>query len=249
MSPRVLSVASHQQREQELLLAARELIERESIHALTIDKLVTVVPYSKGTIYNHFSSKEDLLVAVANLCIEEVTELFARAVAYQGSSRERGSVLMLSYLIWARLHPMQLFIVLTSHSPAVIERAEPKRVERHFQLEGLLMAQVMKVFDAALLSGDLQLPPGIDVQRLVFSMWSAGFGAMALVTSKCECGGAAGFEIEREFFTNVRLMADGMQWRPLSSEHDYLAVWKRVAGALFADEMRQLEALGRPLRI
>lgn len=248
MSPRVLSEQSQADRELELIQQARLLIERDGIHALTIDKLVTMVPYSKGTIYNHFGSKEDLLIAVANLCITEVTELFRRAMSYKGKSRECGLVIMLSYLIWARLHPMQLFIVLTAHSPSVVERADDKRTERHLQLEGQLMQLVLKVFTDAVEDGDLVLPPGMDVQRMVFAMWSAGFGAIALVTSKCDCAGAIGFEIEREFFTNVQMMADGMQWQPMSNAFDYKAVLRKASTELFAEEMQQLEALGRPLQ-
>lgn len=248
MAPRVLTEHSQAERELELIQQARLLIEQEGIHALTIDKLVTVVPYSKGTIYNHFTSKEDLLIAVANLCLEEVTELFRRAISYRGSSRERGLVLMLSYLIWARLHPMQLFIVLTAHSPSVVERADDKRTERHLQLEGVLMQEVVKIFNDAILEGALVLPEGMDVQRLVFAMWSASFGAMALVTSKCDCAGAIGLDIEREFFTNVQMMADGMAWQPLSRSFDYRSVLKKASTELFAEEMALLQSLGRSLQ-
>lgn len=249
MSPRVLTEETQQQREHELIQKARELIEQDGIHALTIDKLVTVVPYSKGTIYNHFIGKEDLLIAVANQCIEEVTELFRRAISYQGKSRERGLAVMLSYLIWARLHPMQLFIVLTAHSPSVVERADKKRVDRHLHLESILMQEILEVFDAGISANELKLPAGMDVHRAVFSMWSAGFGAIALVTSKCDCAGAIGFEIEREFFTNVQLMADGLGWTPHSTQVDYLRVLKDIAEKLFAEEMHQLQALGRPIRL
>jgi len=92
-------------RENELIELARSLTIKNCLTTLTIDKLVNASDYSKGTIYKHFLSKEDLLIAICNTCVREIQALFVRALKFKGNSREKMLAVIVSYLIWAKLHP------------------------------------------------------------------------------------------------------------------------------------------------
>ena len=78
-----------QDREQRILELARVMIVREGYHGLSMDRIAEEMEYSKGTIYQHFSCKEDILMALVNQTMERRLDLFQRAAAYPGRSRER----------------------------------------------------------------------------------------------------------------------------------------------------------------
>ena len=241
MSPRTISESEFETREAELIEIARSLVEKECLTTLTIDKLVAAAPYSKGTIYKHFISKEDLLMAICNKCIQEVQELFVRALNFKGNSRERIMAVMVSYIIWAKLHPSQLFAVLSAHSPSVAACTSDERNTTHHQCEASLMGIMNQEIGKAIEAGDLELPEDMVFEQVTFAMWSASWGAMALIMSKGHSEKLQPMVLERESFTNARLVLDGFGWKPLSKDWNYKETIKRIAHELFQPEIDALE--------
>ena len=79
-------------REQELLRIALDIVESEGYGNLTMDKLTSASPYSKGTIYNHFSSKEDVITALCNQALRHEISLFKKAALFNGTTRKGAGV-------------------------------------------------------------------------------------------------------------------------------------------------------------
>lgn len=110
-------------REQELLHIAHQLVKAEGYANLTMDKLTAASPYSKGTIYNHFSSKEDVITALCNSALRHEISLFKKAELFNGSSREKALALHQAYLLSAKMQPILFSCLLTAKSPWVQEKA------------------------------------------------------------------------------------------------------------------------------
>jgi AcrR family transcriptional regulator len=53
------------ERQDELLVIAEQLVTEQGFANFTMDKLTAHSSYSKGTIYNHFNSKEGLIAALS----------------------------------------------------------------------------------------------------------------------------------------------------------------------------------------
>ena len=53
------------EREQLLLRVARKMLIEQGYSGLSMDQLAEATEYSKGTVYQHFSTKEDLVTALA----------------------------------------------------------------------------------------------------------------------------------------------------------------------------------------
>ncbi len=53
------------QREAYLLDVARKMLMEHGFSGLSMDRLAEATEYSKGTVYQHFSTKEDLVAALA----------------------------------------------------------------------------------------------------------------------------------------------------------------------------------------
>ena len=60
------------ERERLIIEHADDLLGRHGYHGLNLDELAERIEYSKATIYNHYESKDDLVINVplyeANLC-------------------------------------------------------------------------------------------------------------------------------------------------------------------------------------
>ena len=76
-------------REQLILEKAKHLFSEYGYDGVSMDQIAEAVEYSKGVLYKHFSSKEELYMA---LCAEELDSLarsFEEAVRGGGTARER----------------------------------------------------------------------------------------------------------------------------------------------------------------
>ncbi len=247
MSPRTMTPDDFNSREKELIALSRNLINEECLSTLTIDRIVAAAPYSKGTIYKHFTSKEDLILAICNSCMQELQALFTRALKFDGNSRERIVAVNIAYVIWSKLHPTQLFIVLSAHSPNVIACASTERITDHHNRETEMMGLLNVEISNAIKAGDLSLPEDMSFEQVTFALWSSTWGAMALITTNGESLNFNNMVLERESYTNVKLILDGFGWLPLSNQWDYSHTIKRIINELFQHEIDLLEKNNTPL--
>ncbi len=76
-------------RQQEILNAARELFIRKGYHNTTLEEIAHYAEFGKGTIYNYFSSKEELFYGIIERLANETFTLVQSAIATSGSAREK----------------------------------------------------------------------------------------------------------------------------------------------------------------
>ncbi len=243
MSPRVIREEDLIKREAELIDTALDIMKDSGTAGLTMDKVVARVPYSKGTVYSHFISKEDLLTGVCNTSMGMLVNLFQRAVNFDGTPRERILTLLYGYLLHARLHPQRFMLVVSAKTDNLMERTSSKRLEEHQQMERNLMGSMAVLVETAVEHGEFTLPSHMTIQQVVFSIWATSFGVIALLISTVQkCSGRDELDVEREAINNANLLLDGLNWHPLSREFDYQITLRRIASEVYADELAQIEA-------
>lgn len=226
------------ERELALLDIAENIMLVEGFSGLTMDKLVAACPYSKGTVYNHFNSKEDLLCA---LCIKGMRislELFKKAQGFSGNSREKILAIHFAYRLHALAYPTLFLCVLTSQTPAVKEKAAPQRLQLQEQLDKELTGYIDKLFSLALDKGDIRAD--LEVRQLTFSSWALSFGSNALLTMAGGVQGVQRLDQDQALLTSINLLMDGMGWQPMSRDWDYSASWQRIGMDVFATELNEL---------
>ena len=96
---------ARKEREKLILDHADDLLRFNGYLGLNLDELAKRIEYSKATIYNHYSSKEDLVLGVATMHLKTRTELFGRALTFDGRTRERILAIGLADQIMAQLCP------------------------------------------------------------------------------------------------------------------------------------------------
>lgn len=75
-TPRSLKERQREERERLIIQAAVDLLLEKGYHEMSMDEIATRVGISKGTVYLHFPSKEDLVFAV----LQEDRQRFQRTV-------------------------------------------------------------------------------------------------------------------------------------------------------------------------
>lgn len=232
-------------RELELLQIARQLVEAEGYANLTMDKLTAASPYSKGTIYNHFSSKEDVITALCNAALRQEISLFKKAELFHGSSREKALALHQAYLLSAKMQPILFNCVLTAKSPWVQEKSSIVRLTTQQELEKEISGMVDLLLQQAIDANELQPKAGATVDLMAFANWAISFGGIALLSSASETYSIERLQGAHPFLFNLNCMLDGMNWLPLSTDWDYCQSWLRIEKEIFSTEQQQL-ATGLP---
>lgn len=118
------------EREQRLLRAALDVVARDGLHNLTLARLATETSYSKGTIYNHFTCREDLLVALSTDSAKRQLRYY-QAIAdmpWDGVRALYG--LMLAYMRHAETAPELFESSIAALANEVGSLASPERLER-----------------------------------------------------------------------------------------------------------------------
>lgn len=93
------------QRETLIIDTARTLLLEVGYIDLNMDRIAEITEYSKGTIYQHFSCKEEILVQMLIQSAQQCGTFLGRGSQFQGTPRERVAAMALGYDLFIRLHP------------------------------------------------------------------------------------------------------------------------------------------------
>ena len=77
------------QHEEEILQAARELFARKGYYNTTLEEIAHHAQFGKGTIYNYFSSKEDLFFGILNGLLDTGVQIAESSMTIPGSLRDK----------------------------------------------------------------------------------------------------------------------------------------------------------------
>ncbi len=96
--PRPLKERQREEREELILQAAEAVLTEKGYYDTSIDEIAARVGIAKGTVYLHFPSKEDLVVALVERELLTFLEAVEQAVGQAMSARERlESILRVTY--------------------------------------------------------------------------------------------------------------------------------------------------------
>jgi AcrR family transcriptional regulator len=228
-------------REEELVDLAVSILNQDGFAGMSLEKLTAKSCYSKGTIYNHFSSKEDCLSALCIRAISSIMVFFKRALEFNGNSREKAVAVHYAYQLYARMQPTLFMAVLSSKAPGVREKTSAERMQLMDALEFEINNFSDQMFRDAIADGSLELPDHLSIEILSFSNWAMSFGTNALATSATEAKAVNRLDPNTLLLQNISILLDGMNWHPLSKDWDYQKTWQRVEQEIFADDIQLIK--------
>lgn len=115
-------------RQNDILHAARELFARNGFHETTLDDIARHAEFGKGTIYNYFSSKEDLFFTIVGEVLEAIHGIAKSAVgAPEGGARDKLTAYARNIVSYCREHS-ELIRVISREHPHIDSREHKARV-------------------------------------------------------------------------------------------------------------------------
>ncbi|MDY3562012.1 TetR/AcrR family transcriptional regulator [Gemmata sp. JC673] len=233
-----------QQREVEFLDLARRMITEGGLANFNMDRLAEATEYSKGTLYQHFGSKEDLVSALAVQSLTRRVSWFERAVRFGGSTRERIQALTVAEEIFVTLQPQHFRSELLIKVDDFASRASAERRAEIETLETRCFGLMRLVVDDAMRVGDLALPPHRTVGDVVIGLVSLHVGMFTVINSMPELLRQANVTHPlRALRDHIAVHLDGLGWRPLAHQYNHASTRQRILNEVFPEESQQAGCL------
>ena len=229
------------QREEHIVQAALKQIDKAGYGSLTLEQLARDVKCSKGTVYNHFANKEDLLVELGARCCHEQLKFYNKLNDYEGNSREKIMAIFLAYQIYSFLNPALFICILNLQNTSVMERASEDRLNRYRIKEMGVVSRLVTTIQGGVDDGDIEVENQSDVLRLAFTGWALAFGNISLMMSAQGAFLTQQADREKQLFMSVQMLLDGGNWLPLSKDKDYEKSWHEIGQRFFSSELEELE--------
>jgi AcrR family transcriptional regulator len=220
-------------REAQILAVARDQILEGGYLGLNMDRIAAQIEYSKGTIYQHFRNKEEILLALVNDALDTRQRMFRVASAFEGQGRVRLATVGAAAEAFVQHFPYHFKVEQIVRAASIWEKTSPERRQLMQTCEKSCMETVVELVHNGVAAGDLTLPEGVRPEEVVFGVWSIYLGAQ-IITHTSDTLHEIGIECPiRSLRTNQQRMLDGYGWRPLSTDFDYHAHMDRVKAELF----------------
>lgn len=224
------------EREKKILVLARGMLKDVGYHGLSMDRIATEMDYSKGTIYQHFPNKEEIILALANQALEQRLSMFERASLSQSGSRQRMAAIGAAAEEFVERYPQHFAVEQIIRSSSMWEKTSEERREFMHSCEGRCLQIVGGVVRDALAQGDLTLSEKCTPEDLVFGLWSLNFGAYTIVTSSDSLQDNGIANPIAALRRSQNMLLDGYGWKPLSQDFDYSRTMDQVREEVFGND-------------
>jgi AcrR family transcriptional regulator len=219
-------------REELILKHARRLLIEKGFQAWNMDQLAEAVEYSKGTLYQHFSSKEDIALAVTTDSLRHRADLFEKATRFQGLSRERCRAIGFACCEFAVAHPDYFHTDMLLKSASFAEKASAERQRAHAFQGMRCWRAINTIVIEAMTLGDLSREH-YTPEQATFALVSVTVGSH-IMSQEPNLQVFAGITDQlHSVRVNQDLICDGLGWKPLLHEHDYAATDRRILEQVF----------------
>ncbi|MEM1441668.1 MAG: TetR/AcrR family transcriptional regulator [Verrucomicrobiota bacterium] len=228
-------------RENLVIEHADVLLGEQGYLGLNLDELADRVEYSKATLYHHFVSKEDLVLAVVDRHFEIRRDYFERACNFDGLTRERICGFGIADRLLSMQYPHGFPLVQLVRQPSIWAKCSDARKEAYRSVGGHCFDLAMKVATDAIQQGELSETTKPD--QVIWGLVSLSKGAH-LITEEAMFEELEDVSSEplQYLFDNYHHFLDGTGWKPLLPDHDYDAAHERIRNELFAEEFASLSA-------
>lgn len=212
-----------EEREQRFLTAARELIREDGLLKLQMGRIAERAEYAVGTLYLHFASKEDLLLALTIDQVKEHVELFLRVARWDASPRERMFAIGVADMLFVRRNPDHFRIGQYVFTEVVWGAASPERRAELLEANDPISAIVTGFINEAVGNGELELR-GLTPEQMSVGLWALTIGTHNLVHAE---GVMADLEVAnpyRLYCRHLQTLLNGYGWKPLADVADEAAL-------------------------
>ncbi len=227
-----------------ILEVAREMLLERGYFGLTMDRLAQASNCPKGTMYQRFGCKEDIILALALQSLEGRSAMVVRAAAFDGKTRERVLALGEAVALFERLHPDESRILHTATGP-IREKASIRRVVALREEEHAAVGMLRTLLQEAVIKGELLLDrEGATIEEMTFAIWALVEGSLTLIESGVPNNTLGIEDPFTRMFRAFNVLADGYGWHPLFHERDWEEMLADVRRTIFPEEAQIVYGFG-----
>ncbi|MEM1185909.1 MAG: helix-turn-helix domain-containing protein [Planctomycetota bacterium] len=223
-------------RERLILDTARRMLAERGYLGLNMDRIAEAIEYSKGTIYQHFSSKEDLIAALCNDTAEARAGMFRQAAAFDGKTRERVLAIGIADAIFIKRHPDHFAVESILDLESIVGKITEERREKWIRTKTEMMDVLKGIVGDAIAAGDLHIRNDLPLCAPLYGLWTQSVGHYRIISSD-PLEPFEGIDLHAILWNNYNMMLDGYGWKPLSAEWDYRASAECISKTVFGETM------------
>jgi AcrR family transcriptional regulator len=177
-----------ERREQEILVAALELCSTPDFESVTVDQIAERAEVGKGTVYKHFSSKDELIFRL-NVRFYERLLVQLRSRVRVGSPRQQLRAIIDDALRFHMAHREYRYIVEFCDRIDFMERAEPQWREDFMRLDRAFQEWGVPIIEAGMASGEFGKRPVAEVMLGIRACFEGAVTMLWAGDSWCPFGG------------------------------------------------------------
>ncbi len=230
LTPKQIEIAT---REDRILDAAMPMVGADGAAAINIDRIAKAIGVTRGTVYNHFAHKEDVLVALAARAVGRRMALFDHAAGLGRNPREKVAAIGLAAEVYVDVMPHEFAIEQVIRHDPVWRRSSPGRREVLQRCEQGCIETITRIVARAIATGDLPVgsssendgeeSAGDIAQQIVFGLWSLVYGGLVIEATSPGLAAAGIDDARQAIRRNCNRLLDRFGWRPLHDRSDYAA--------------------------
>ncbi|GAA6133586.1 TetR/AcrR family transcriptional regulator [Oceaniserpentilla sp. 4NH20-0058] len=190
-------------RESLILDVALTQLNEKGFQGLTMQGIANATDYSKGTIYQHFGCKEDVITKLVIQCAKRLLHLID--VALEHGQGLRHQVILVSWAFFknAERHPVLTGLLSRAKSPDFQSKvSEPLQTELSF-IDQTILSKVMGLF-----ASQTDLAPE-QVKAAAFGWWAMKWGVQDVMVNGWELSRLGFDDPKKFFFESLHIFLDG----------------------------------------
>lgn len=219
MSTRTRREKDFAAREQMFVNAAHQHICEHGILGLQMARIARGCDYATGTLYQHFASKEDLLLAVCAGQADDRVAVFCRARDWDAPSRDQMFALAVGDMLFARRNPEHFRLAQYVFTEAVWKAASAHRRQAVMDANRPIGDIVATIVGRAIAAGDLDGRHRAPLE-LALGQWALTVGFHNLAHAEGVLSSFALHEPYLMLMRHAHLNLNGLGWQPLLDPFD-----------------------------
>ncbi|WP_237666752.1 TetR/AcrR family transcriptional regulator, partial [Vibrio sp. V29_P1S30P107] len=214
-----------QEREHLFLKAAGKMIERCGFLNLHMAKLAKQCQYATGTLYQHFSSREDLLAAIVAEQVAWRLDVFECIASMPLNSRDKMLALTIADRLFQQKNPQHAKLEQYVFTEAVWENVSHNQRQKIFSCCKPIGDVVSHIAQEALNRGELP-DHGYSAMDISLAPWALCQGHYVLANAHGLLESLSVAPDSMQLYRNITMLLNGMQWQPLLSLEDKVILRK-----------------------
>ncbi len=217
-----------ERRTSEILRVARPILIAEGFQGLSMDRVASQMEYAKGTIYNHFPNKEEIVLALAVESMALRRNLFEQSAIVTGPARFRMMALGAACEFFTQHCTDDFLVEQCIRNQSIWDKSSEQRQNLIRQCEGECMGIVAAIVRDAVARQELSIPESLTPEELVFGFWAINYGSQILTYSSPSLPAIGINDPCNAIRVHCCTLLNGLAWQPIMMPAEYNENMKKL---------------------